>query len=79
MARACRGSNKKSFAMKLFQFYYLKTQQRYILQEEVNISKKEPTSLDDSLGDFLKTFDHAGQYIQIPPPKPRRQSLCSLV
>ena len=35
-----RGSNKKSFAIKLFQFCDLKTQQRYILQEEVNISQK---------------------------------------
>ena len=36
-----RGSNNKSFAIKLFQFCDLKTQQRYMLQEEVNISERE--------------------------------------
>ena len=39
IVRVSRGSNKKSFAIKLFQFCDLKTQQRYILKEEVNISK----------------------------------------
>ena len=66
-----RGSNKKSFAIKLFQFGDLKTQQRYILQEEVNISKRELTCLVDSLRDFLKTFDQASKCIQIPLPKPK--------
>ena len=32
-------SNKKSSSIKLFQFFDIETQQRYILQEEVNISK----------------------------------------
>ena len=67
--RVTRESNKKSFAIKLFQFWGLKTQQRYILQEHVKISKKELTSLVDSLGFFLKTFDHASKCIQIPLPK----------
>ena len=31
IVRVSRGSNKKSFAIKLFQFCDLKTQQRYIL------------------------------------------------
>ena len=65
-----RGSNKKSLAIKLFQFCDLNTQQRYILQEEVNISKKELTCLVDNLRDFLKTFDQASKCIQIPQPKP---------
>ena len=59
IVRVSRGSNKKSFAFKLFQFCDLKTQQRYILQEEVNISKRELTCLVDNLRDFLKTFDQA--------------------
>ena len=71
IVRVSRGSNKKSFAIKLFQFCDLKTQQRYILQEEVNISERELTCLVDSLRDFLKTFDHASKCIQIPLPKPR--------
>ena len=66
-----RGSNKNSFASKLFQFCDLKTQQRYILREEVNISKRELTCLVDSLRDLLKTFDHAGKGIQSPLPKPK--------
>ena len=64
-------SNKKSFAIKLFQFCKLKTQERYILQEEVSISKRELISLVDSLRNFLKTFDHANKCIQIPLPKPK--------
>ena len=71
IVRVSRGSNKKSFAIKLFQFCDLKTQQRYILQEEVNISKRELTCLVDNLRFFLKTFDQASKCIQIPLPKPK--------
>ena len=71
IVRVSRGSNKKSFAIKLFQFCDLKTQQRYILQEEVIISKRELTCLVDNLRDFLKTFDQASKRIQIPLPKPK--------
>ena len=35
----------------------------------MNISKRELTSLVDSLRDFLKTFDHGSKCIQIPLPK----------
>ena len=69
IVRVSRGSNKKSFAIKLFQFCDLKTQQRYILQEGVNISKRELTCSVDNLRDFLKTFDQASKCIQIPLPK----------
>ena len=67
IVRVSWGSNKKSFAIKLIQFCGLKTQQRYILQEEVNISKRELTCLVDNLRDFLKTFDQVSKSIQIPP------------
>ena len=67
--RVSRCSNKKSFAVKFFQFCELETQQRYILQEEMNISKGELTCLVDNQRDFLKTFDHASKCIQIPLPK----------
>ena len=63
IVRVSRGSNKKSFAIKLFQFCDLKTQQRYILQEEVKISWRELNSLVDSLRDFLKSFHHASKCI----------------
>ena len=70
VVRVSRGSNKKSFAIKLFHFCDLKTQQRFILQKEVNISKRGLTCLVDSLRDFLKTFDQASKCIQMPLPKP---------
>ena len=69
--RVSRGSNKKPFAIKLFQFCDSKTQQRYILQEEVNISKRELTCVVNNLRDFLKIFDKASKCIQIPLPKLR--------
>ena len=71
LVRVSRGSDKKSIAIKLSQFCDLKTQQRYILQEELNISKRELTCLVDNLRDFLKTFDQAGNCIQIPLPTPK--------
>ena len=69
MVRVSRDSNKESFAIKLFQFCDLKTQQRYILQDEVNISKRGLTCLVDSLRDFLKTSDQASKCIQSSLPK----------
>ena len=46
-------------------------QQRFILKEEVSISKNEIESLLDSLGEFLKAFDQANKVSQIPLPKPK--------
>ena len=71
IVRVSRDSNKKPFAIKLFQFCDLKTQQRYILQEEVNIFKRELTCFVDNLRDFLKTFDQASKCIHVPLPKPK--------
>ena len=71
IVRVSKDSNKKSFAIKLFRFCHIKTRQRYILQEKVNISKAEPTSLVDSLRDFFKGFDHASKCIQTPLPTPK--------
>ena len=71
IVRVSRGSNKKSFAIKLFQFCDLKTQQRYILQEEMKVSKREFTCLVDNLREFLKIFDQASKCIQIPLPTPK--------
>ena len=59
--RINKGSNKKSFAFKVFHFCDSKLQQRLILKEEVSIFKKEIESLLDSLGDFLKAFDQANK------------------
>ena len=69
IVRVSKGSNKKSFAFKVFQFCDSKLQQRFILKEEVSISKNEIESLLDSLGEFLKAFDQANKVLQIPLPK----------
>ena len=49
------------------------TQERYILHEEVNISKRELTCLVDNLRDFFKTFDQASKCIQTPLPNPKAE------
>ena len=69
--RVSKGSNKKSFAFKVFHFCYSKLQQQFIFKEEVSILKKGMESLLDSLGEVLKAFDQANKLSQIPLPKPR--------
>ena len=71
IVRVSKGSNKKSFAFKLFHFCDSKLQQRFILKEEVSISKNEIESLLDSLGEFFKAFDQANKvsHIQLPKQK----------
>ena len=71
IVRVSKGSNKKSFAFKVFQFCDSKLQQRFILKEEVSISRNEIESLLDSLDEFLKAFDQANKVSQIPLPKPK--------
>ena len=71
IVRVSKGSNKKSFAFKVFHFCDSKLQQRFILKEEVSISKKETESLLDSLGEFLETFDQANKVSQMPLTKPK--------
>ena len=69
LVRVRKGSNKKKFAIKLLPFCDLKTQQRYILQEEMNISKRELGSVVDSSFDILRTFDKESKCLQVPLPK----------
>ena len=71
VVRVRKGSNKKSFPFKLFQFFDSKLQQRFILKEEVSISKNKIESLLDSLGEYLKAFDQANKVSQIPLTKPK--------
>ena len=73
IVRVSKGSNKKSFAFKVFHFCDSKLQQRFILKEGVSISKKEIESPPDNLGEFLKAFDQANKVSQIPLPKPKFQ------
>ena len=71
IVRVSKGSNKKTFAFKAFQFCDSMLQQRFLLMEEVSISKKEIESLLDSLGEFLKAFDQANDVSHIPLPEPK--------
>ena len=61
IVRVSKESNRKSFAFKVIHFCDSKLQQRFILKEEVSISKIEIESLLDSLGEFLKAFDQANK------------------
>ena len=70
IVRVTKGSKKKSCAFKVLQFCDSKLQQRFILKEDVSISKKI-SSLVDSLGEFLKAFDQANKVSKIPLPKPK--------
>ena len=70
IVRVSKGSNKKSFAFKVFHFCDSKLQQRFILQEGVSISTKQIEFLLDSLGELVKAFDQASKISQIPLPKP---------
>ena len=71
IVRVSKGSNKKSFAFKVFHFCDSKLQQRFFLKDEVSISKNKIESLLDSLGEFLKAFDQANKVSQIPLPRPK--------
>ena len=71
VVRVSEGSNKKSFAFKVFHFCDSKLQHRFLLREEISISKKEIESQLESLGEFLKAFDQANKVSQIPLPKPK--------
>ena len=71
IVRVSKGSSKKSFSFEVFHFCDSKFQQRFILKEEVSISKKGIESLLDSLGEFLKAFDQVNKVSQIPLPKPK--------
>ena len=66
-----KGSNRKSFAFKVFHLCDSKLEQRFILKEEVSISKTEIESLLDSLVGFLEVFDQANKVSQIPLTKPK--------
>ena len=56
IVRKSKGSNKKSFAFKVFHFCDSKLQHRFILKEEVSIFKKENESLLDRLGGISQSF-----------------------
>ena len=71
--RVSKGSNKKIFAFKLFQFCNLKNQHRFIL-EEVSVSLKEVAAMLKTLRQFLKQYDKAVKFPALYPlPKPKQE------
>ena len=74
IARVSKGSNKKVFAFKLFQFCNVKNQQRFVLEEEVTVSLKEPAALLNTLRQFLKQYDKTVKFpASFPLPKPKQE------
>ena len=69
--RVSRSSNKKSFAIRFFQICILKTQQRYILQEVVIISKRKLICLGDNLRYLSKPLIKLGNAHRFPCRNPR--------
>ena len=61
-----QGIQKKLFAIKIFKFCHLKTQQRFFLDKKLSITKKELTSVRNRLRHFLKQYDHARKATQYP-------------
>ena len=74
ICRVSKGSNKKLFAFKLFQFCKLKNQQRFILEEDVSVSLKELEAILKTLRQFLKQYDKTVKFSALnPSPKPKRE------
>ena len=73
IVRVSKGSNKKIFAFKLFQFCNLKNQQRIILEDEVSVSFKELAAILNTLGQFLKQYEKTVKFPALyPSPKPKQ-------
>ena len=57
IVRISKGSNKKTFALKLFQFCNLKKEQRCIPEEDMSVSLEELAAILNTLRQFLKQCD----------------------
>ena len=74
IVRVSKGSNKKIFTFKLFQFCNLKNQQRFILEEEVTVSLKELAAISNTIRQFLKQHDETVKFLALYPlPKPKQE------
>ena len=73
--RVSKGSNKKSFALKLFQFCNLQNQQRVTLEEEVSVSLKELAALLNPLRQFWKQYDKAVKFPAFFPFRKPKQGV----
>ena len=67
-----KGPTKKNFAFKLFQFWKLKNQQRFNIEDKVSISLKEFAAILNTLRQFLKQYDKTVKFAALHPlPKPK--------
>ena len=73
LVRVSKGSSKNLFAIKAFKFCDLKAQQRFFLDEEFSITKKELAATLNRLRHFLKQYDHARKATLYPLPKPLQE------
>ena len=62
IVRVSKGSNKKVFALKLFQFCNLKNQQKFNLEEDVSVSLKKLAAILNTLRQFLKQYDKTDKF-----------------
>ena len=72
IVRVSKGSNKKTFAFKLFQCCNLKNQQRFILEEEVSVSFEKLAAILNTLRLFMKQYDETVKFpalYLLPKPK----------
>ena len=72
--RVSKGSNKKTFPSKLFQFCSLKNQQRFNLEEEVLVSSKKLAAILNTVRQFLEQYDKTIKFPPLyPSPKPNQE------
>ena len=74
IVRVSKGSNKKSFASKLFQFCNLKKQRSLIFEEEVSVPLEELAAILNTLRQFFRQYDKT---VKFPAlyflPKPKQE------
>ena len=75
IVRVSKGSNKKNFTFKLFQFCNLKIQQRFIFEEEVSVPLRELAAILNTVSQFLKQYDKTVKFPALYLlPKPKQET-----
>ena len=79
IVRVTKGSNKKIFAFKLFQFCNLRNQQGLIFEEEVSVSLRKLVAILNTLRQLLKQCDKTVKFPTLYPlPKPKQEVVFAL-
>ena len=69
--RVSKGSNKKSFAFKVFHFFAIQSYSSDLFSRKKLAFPKRKLNLYSTVWEFLKAFDQANKVSQIPLPKPK--------